>query len=405
MATSFDLFTDAMSAVLGVFGLFSPNFLNTNFILAEDIDWVAAHRVSRCGGPSVPTRRLVTESITTTLKSASYSLTLPEVEACRVRPPARIKDRKATNDREDLEWEINNCFLDEPNAIACLRSQPACGTVSAPGSPGMSGIFPADCSMGDSHAESGSGVDLRRPDPKDVVVLLGRSGRVIGTGMRISESKILTAYHVAIVEDGYPEAAVFNYFSGHSGQPPSVSARKEVAVLRFDKCTGIGSPDRESEWETINRDCTTAKGLEPQNEFLDYALLEISCEGRRCSPDLAPLFDALPEVKVLANERVHILGFTDNVFFPRGMILSTHGEIVQTSKFPCAAEKICYNNHTNFGFSGGPVFNDRFEWIGIHTKGLAWDCPELSCNGPDFTRPNQGTALPAIKANLKKKLK
>ena len=67
-----------------------------------------------------------------------------------------------------------------------------------------------------------------------------------------------------------------------------------------------------------------------------------------------------------------------------------------------------YNAHTDHGFSGGPVFDDQFRWIGLHTKGYSTLSPKQAVEQQrkfrDFDRPNGGHLLRNILYDLKSRV-
>ena len=261
--------------------------------------------------------------------------------------------------------------------------------------PGMNGIVSATCEF------NGDGSPIRRPPESTLfsvgVVRVAEKGRTHGTATRIGRDLVLTAWHVACPNKEVkvtPTVAVF--------RRPRVAAhvgRSESTATSFEE---------ENDFDLVvsGNDLVIVAGS--PNTELDYAVLRLSTSGARA----AAITKALEGHPSLASTvwleslergaRTHLLGFTDNVFFPRGLVLSTFGSVV--GRLPVGdldrGLDTFYNLASAGGFSGGPVFDDQFRWRAMHLTALSYDTSPDTAR--DFSRPNAGVSIQAIMADLGK---
>ena len=299
-------------------------------------------------------------------------------------------------------------------------TDPQCYTVPVAGGPGMGGISPSHC---DSFDEP---VAATRPLPKEapwrsVAAIKNFRGRVIGTGVLLTPNLILTASHVMFSKESKPiseaemkpASVVFGNVRGH-GDFVNGLAEESGWLVGYHKAV-----DNSTRPTTVLYD-----------RVLDYVLFEIPIKRRNhldgsCreiymhneswvndwrssgnSPNDAaasdcgiapidiPSFVALPS----KGEKVHLLGYTANPFYPRGLIWSRWGKMVMPPPLPTAGLSLHYNLQTAPGFSGSPVFSANFAWIGMHTTAesnvaLPDDKDRVVF---DFSRPNGGHRIDLV---------
>lgn len=165
------------------------------------------------------------------------------------------------------------------------------------------------------------------------VARLGSDVEPLGTGFLISRSLVLTAYQ--------------NLFDGHGRVYPELTA----ARVLFDFAAGVDG----SSLAAIERegDITGIVG-EPEGH---WAVLPLT----RPAPRRFPILDLDPGVAIVPGESAHI------IHHPEGQ-----RKMVSLGNCNIAARgdaTFSYTTSTVPGSSGAPVFNDRWELLGLHYKG------------------------------------
>ena len=289
-------------------------------------------------------------------------------------------------------------------------ADPACETVEVASGPGMRGILPIAC----THV---SGVNERLVAPpfgiatSAVGAIKNVKGRVIGTGILLAKDLLLTPRHVA-------DPA---HYLGPCGSLPAGIFPAESAPVSVDFGERL-EPDgnfvgmsQHSVWgleyvRTGNMPAKLAIYFEPTAPNLDFVLLRLKPDPERSLSDVCGLSSTAPrqrahstnsratsapistdacglvpiaiplQVSVLeVSDRLDMLAYTANPYFPRGLIWSGEGRFLgRDDAFPTGAS-LLHNLQSASGFSGGPLFGRQMSWVGIHT-GVG----TRSCNDETF---------------------
>ena len=321
--------------------------------------------------------------------------------------------------------------------IKLAQAAPECHTVAVADGPGMDGVRPALCNdiSGVHGLRLVSTADL---PTRSVAVLRDGKGRAVATGTLIAPNLLVTAAHAVECDSRSDEidslrAAAF----GH-------------ALLPTGQLTGIGVEAAFLLQVEANQRCSnnlTPKVLLSSPSFsLDYALIPIElgevanggrddaatwCGSARHRMSQAqksggspkkggrsvtvgteecgiPLM-AIPSANVTPDigANIRALGYTRNAFFPRGLTVLDGGKIVYPSTDKLRGTTVHYNLQTAPGFSGSPVFDRYGNWIAMHTTSLSTlDEDEVVSRRVlrKFSRPNGGTRLALIVADIAKRL-
>lgn len=300
------------------------------------------------------------------------------------------------------------------------RGEPECETLPVANGPGMRGIVPAACRF-----VTGLPADyypLRLPNRviSAVVALRDQHGFEVGTAVLVAPNVLLTAAHV---EAAYPLVAVFDF--QQSDRCPLADPDEEVSFLltlnsRRELATLAASSAHDYMLLTLEpRKKLVGAGFEARRVRLANGCSLIQAHvaaaaARKCEkeklwgPDCFGFTPLKLSAAAIAREpemgaRISILGFTRNVFYPRGQVSSLGGYLVPyavpTKSGPAAQTSVHYNAQTAPTFSGGPVFDINFQMIALHTWGhsLLDEASAIKLKGfRDFARPNGGRTLKEI---------
>lgn len=262
------------------------------------------------------------------------------------------------------------------------RGRPEWATQPTADGPGMRGILPWGC-------EAVSGAPPQtvplQPPPQLASAIAALSvghgeysGKMIGSAILISPTVLLTARHVLYDEKvGETRSdlthAIFGFFNSDIYAPPSHEA---LNTSRLFKNTD-GYPT-----------------ILAASRKLDFALVELE-QSSGAMPIPIPKRGASA-----GHAGPMVLGYTDNPFFPRGLIVSTHGDWRPAppglSGNDTARYDLFYNVNTAKGFSGGPVFDTSHRLRGMHLRAFPGDDLRDSKKLMDFSRPNGGVSVDAI---------
>ena len=287
-------------------------------------------------------------------------------------------------------------YAGNPTCNDFLR--PEWDTVTVAGGIGMLGIYPAGCTAIRGEAEHPSPFQPPRR-VTDAIVALRSDGeseaRILGTGILIAADLVLTANHVVNPSD------------------PAATEEIEYAVFG-DRNRDLNPPmsHNDLKWVQIGRradgSVNTIFGSPP--EKLDYAVIRIL----KSSSVLNALPIPLAKRHQLENaswlDRPTVVGYTDNPFFPRGLVVSSGGVWAQTPQKAILEinNDLFYNVNTARGFSGGAVLNSQSQLVGIHLKAHSGDFGYRNMQGcfvdpvgadnkiRDFSRPNGGQSIHRI---------
>ncbi len=389
MEAFFETVAEFGAVALGaILGLIAPATWETDFIATATSQKVVAQRVSSCAGASVVTLRVPAANelpmlFTDTAALAVIPLSCPVSATLWTRPVPGLFGPVSQYGFKEISNESDKSKPDWQDSIAKANEfwlqKPACATVAAHHAIGMAGIIPAACvtqaAKGDGHGE----LVRLPPDAGAVARLVDEFGKTAGTATLISHNELLTAAHIFYGDKPGVRVAQFRYVLGENANADKTRPKASERRLAFNADDTGEPPGLEDlvEYElTLNSDQQVKFSATNSDATLDYAIITIECgKGtlKRCPTRLGirPIdLRSLPTQKQSPHGRVHLLGFTDNVFFPRGMILSTFGQSNAYRIGLCEGDGFCYDNQTNHGFSGAPVFDDAFKLIGMHTKGL-----------------------------------
>lgn len=262
------------------------------------------------------------------------------------------------------------------------RRRPEWATQPTAQGPGMRGVLPWGC----EHVLGAAPETVPLQPPIELasgVAALsvgygGNSGKMVGSAILISPTVLLTARHVLYDEAWRDDPielthAIFRYFNSDIFAPPSHEALHTVRLVKnTDGYPKILAESRE----------------------LDFALIKLEK-----SSGAVPI--SIPERGVSAGRAgPMVLGYTDNPFFPRGLVVSTHGDWQPVppglSGNDLARYDLFYNVNTANGFSGGPVLDTSHRLRGMHLRAFAGDDLRDSKKLMDFSRPNGGISVDAI---------
>ena len=276
--------------------------------------------------------------------------------------------------------------------------RPEWETVAVAGGVGMHGIFPSGC--GEIRGSSSLNYP-RQPPPAAlgaVVAIRNESAsgaETLGTGVLIAPGIVLTAYHVVVgsgSESDVPAYAVFGHRNRDEHPPMSHEELTSSRILKDSQTKNI----KLLYWS--------------RTEDLDFAVFEIEKLDaiRKVVP--LPIRTKLQMEAAPLWDRPTIVGYTDNPFFPRGLVVSTDGRwnTKPVAAFAEVTNDLFYSLNTAGGFSGAPVFNSNFEWVGLHLVAHSGDyvtkrgdacifhTPKTESFIRDFNRPNGGQSLNRI---------
>ena len=411
-----DVFALLSSAVMGLFG---STIQSVDYLAGATSNLVAVQRTSSCAGFLVATNRVPAANEFKHAVGLSLQATIPEVcpvSVVGIADPTYYAFQfgvKSTG----AAWK---CVKRSGDAIhECWRERPGCATVAKPTAPGMSGIRPASCiSFVDpvTKLQQFSRISSNR---SAVARLVYETGETAGTATLIDGNFLLTTNHTfSEIRKVKVRVAQFKYFLGE-GLDPKDSRPKMRRKFCLDDTER--APKVSDFSDNFDEDRFTCKALEPDtlpDERISFGadddgkpprfenIIEYELETEKVGAAIQPkLYAHSPDheldyaiVRILCNEALkncpvnlgiqpirlekndapsmasalHLFGFTDNVFFPRGMILSTNGAIENSNRIECQGAGFCYSNQTTFGFSGGPVFDNSFRLLGIHTESLKY---------------------------------
>ena len=329
------------------------------------------------------------------------------VSACEAPRCVRHRDRPIECAVDDLHYDG--------------KVRPECETIPYALGRGMAGVASATCdrisgAMGSTEIAVGI-------DPKiGVVAIKDGAGYTMGTGTLISTDMVVTAYHVFVASIP-PRSATFG-----------------LTVDRFGKVTA----------QAKIHDFSLCNEPAVFDELLDYVVLRMSSandgscskidEKTLASPrklGFTSLIPSLDRQPLRQGEALEILGYTDNVFFPRGLVKLRFGEVFRGSRnsglhanepanSPLLLARLKHNLQTAGGFSGAPIFDRDGRWVAIHQRALRFGLEDelgASDNGNSRTvqtktksdsldrqqaysferLPNEGTFMSAIVRNILKR--
>ena len=321
---------------------------------------------------------------------------------------------------------IGGNALDQARFYDLRQFDPECETVPVAEGAGMHGVAPALCVALTGGTSTTFPVKLPDHVLRPVALLRDKRGFEMGTGVLIAPNVILTAQHVVIPSKSahqQPTAAVFDYAQSESCELASLaeevsfklpydtsgstlqllasSKKLDYALLTIEPQSSVSSETAEISPVQVVRARRQADGcslltLNPKNGLLpaDFGISPI------------PIDDAAIKTLTPPRDVVTVVGFTRNVFFPRGLLAAT-GRVTEANvlvpPLDVAPTSIHYNAQTTHGFSGGPVFDGQFKWIGVHTTGYSTlDEPEAVRHGAFkfFQYPNGGHRLERILSDL-----
>lgn len=298
---------------------------------------------------------------------------------------------------------------------------PECDTISVADGVGMRGIAPALCVAMTGGVRIEFPVKLPDELLRPVAVLRNASGFDVGTGILVTPDVLLTAHHVVRPAklQNIPVVAAFDVVQTDACRLTSLD--EEVSFLlpqdsRFPK-TLVQSSDEELDYaflkiepREISKQTTgkllPAQVLRARRAAEGCSLLKYNPIAGSLPSDFnispMPLDVAAIRARIPMGSAVIVAGFTRNVFFPRGMLVSNGGVFV-AARPDIGPTSIHYNAQTAPGFSGGPIFDDTFRWVGMHTYGyshLGADEAVKSGVFRDFARPNGGHRLKRVLADM-----
>jgi hypothetical protein len=292
------------------------------------------------------------------------------------------------------------CATHQNRFVPCDKYNAAgCETIAVANGPGMSGVAPAVCNTISNDFRITRFV--ASPDSHaGVVALRDPEGLTFGTGILISDEFLLTAGHViaSLKKRGWG-SAVFGHFVDRFGATPAAQCMPDFEIDL--KNIVVQSPVSELDYAVVrmlNRGSGHGK-ITPQicdrgvNAAIAWAL------AAHPSPLKAPE-KLLPPLTT----GVSIVGYTDNVFFPRGLVHLFSGKQISNAKIPEKCElkrRMFYDLQTVHGISGSPVFNSEGAWVGMHLGTARESCADYFESPDDFYKlPAFGVALLEIQDDI-----
>ncbi len=144
-----------------------------------------------------------------------------------------------------------------------------------------------------------------------------------------------------------------------------------------------------------------------ESEQFDFAFIEIDLTNVKSPPSPIPIpkYSANTGAEYYAGSPL-VVGYTDNPFYPRGLVVSGRGtwherpDGADEDETPYPSD-IFYNVNTAHGFSGGGVFDSTNRWRGVHQRAYSASLPDK--NDPrlrDFSRPNGGVSIERVFGEL-----
>ena len=349
--------------------------------LADDA--VSVMVVSGCGAPRVATRGFVRH------------------QCVNRRPTSSNTYRDICTDEVTL-----TAVGDDAAKVEVLR--PEWDTVPVAEGRGMDGVHPWGCT------------EIRRSTvsfPRSPV--LGSLGvaalhghmrlglaKTIGSGVLIGPRALLTARHVAEPTDKIQNERRRSYI-GNLAYATFGFVNQDLGVpLSHDKLTSVPV--------VVDSQLLPKVLFSGADSGLDYSVVELETAhvGTTLTPATILNRSDIGEVQP-GQYGVAVLGYTDNPFFPRGLVLSSGGRWRPRPLWPCdertqLSTTLWYDVNTAPGFSGGALLDGNDRFVGIHLAAhsvdsglIAHDCkepgwPELGAPLRDFSRPNGGLSLTKI---------
>lgn len=261
--------------------------------------------------------------------------------------------------------------------------------------PGMRGVISAACVFRTDDSP------VLRPPLRALsgvgVVRSGQIGKPVrGTATRIGTNLVLTAWHVACLASAESDPTL---------APTVVAFRKPSDQSAAVRGEPIQATFEEEDDYDIERDAWNDVAIVAGDKYLDYAVLRLVLPpGDSSISQHKSVGDLAKPTALKTGDVAHILGYTNNVFFPRGQVLSTLGRTVAPVAVVYDADRpidTFYNLPTAPGFSGGPVFDHQFQWRAMHLKALSVDASATLAR--DFSRPNAGVSINSILKDLSSK--
>lgn len=279
-------------------------------------------------------------------------------------------------------------------------ARPEWDTVPVADGPGMSGISSVYCDHAWNDATT---LRPHRDAIASIAVLRGATkGTTSGTGSLIGRSLLLTAWHVACnskkTSAGYPVIAVFpnrRRLTSFVLVRPHLQGFEDeedfdiVKLTDFSPRIVVGSEDLDYAVLLLERRTNTnAKAKVTHPGDLGYRSL-----ARLVSRD-PPAFGG----------GANVVGFTDNVYFPRGMIWSTGGKFLsKPTNFDVGNHDLFHNSSSAPGFSGGPIFDNAFLLRGIQLIAFANVSERNTDRVMQYDKPMGGLAIETIWHDIQKR--
>lgn len=350
-----------------------------------DVDFHVASVVSRCASPRISMDAHLPHGCVNRMPKMGEAL----VDACSGKlflNAAEIIDQDSIDD-----W------------VRRFRAFPEWATQRIGSGPGMRGVLPWGCTyvagaLADTVPNQPS-LDIASTVASLRAAIGEASGKTLGSAILISPRLLLTARHVVCDQNDQPANLTHAIFRDFNSDIYAPASHEELVVARIARANGYPR-------------------IIIASEALDYALIALDQDDGAVLPKpleipvrAAVWSGSLPHGKPL------VLGYSDNVFFPRGLVVSAHGSWQPAPSMRDDVHRarydIFYDVNTAKGFSGGAVFDSDFRWRGMHLHGFSAD-GTIDNSDPlvsnvaklgaqrlhEFSRPNGGISIEKIFNNM-----